>query len=319
MNCTKFCGGRLAVTCVVLIGTLLATASPASATLIVDDSWADAGRTNGADPLDTDWWSSTATSAIEVGNGFLGLVTTATNGRGIHGTFPSQTLASVGDKLTATYMFTTPAVVGTAKAGGFKIGLFDTTGKPGLAADISASTATPNAIYNNLNGYMLDYDVNTGATANLNFSERTNAGSGQLLAVAGDYTALNAGGGTSYSFLANTSYTGVFSVTKTATGLDLTGSLSLAATPLIPLSTFTASEATPTTSTFGMLGFHVNSAVFSGAGIGGPGEGIDFTNIKIETASAVPEPSGLVLLALGGLLATGIRQRYVRSLGVERA
>ena len=48
MNCTKYYGGRLAVACVVVAG-LLATAAPAGATLIVDDSWADGGRTNGAD------------------------------------------------------------------------------------------------------------------------------------------------------------------------------------------------------------------------------------------------------------------------------
>src|SRR5437868_11964718 len=98
MKCdvTNHCGTKLAAACIILVGALLATAPAAHATLIVDDSWSDAGRTNGADPLDTDWWSSTSTAAIEVGNGFLGLVTTSAAGRGIHGTFTSQTLTGVG-------------------------------------------------------------------------------------------------------------------------------------------------------------------------------------------------------------------------------
>jgi hypothetical protein len=300
MKCcgTKQWQTKLAAACVILVGALPA-ARNAQAALVVDDSWADGGRTDGTDPLDAPWFGSTSSAAIEVGSGFLGLVTTSASGRGIHGIFTSQTLTNVGDVLTATYTFTTPASVGTSKGAGFRVGLFDTTGKPGLAADISASTASPNAIYNNLNGYMLDYDVNTGASANLTFSERTNASSGQLMATATDFTALNAGGGSSYSFAANTSYTGVFSIKKTATGLDLSDSLSQGATQL---STFTASETTPTTSTFGMLAFHVNSGVFFGAG-SGTGEGIDFKNIQIDLTSAVPEASSFAFLAVVGAVA----------------
>src|SRR6478672_8423914 len=108
-----------------------------SAQVIVNDSWTDAGRNNGADPTDTDWWYSTSSSAIEVGPGFLGLVTGG-SGRGIHGTFAGQSL-NIGDSLKATYTFTTPATVGTAQSAAMRVGFFDTTGKPGLAADISAS------------------------------------------------------------------------------------------------------------------------------------------------------------------------------------
>src|SRR5262249_32993740 len=63
---------------------MLAFGSAAQAAVVVDDSWADAGRNNGADTLDTDWWTSTTSSAIEVSAGSLGLVS-GTSGRGIHG------------------------------------------------------------------------------------------------------------------------------------------------------------------------------------------------------------------------------------------
>src|SRR4026208_2531028 len=97
-----------------LFGVVFAMASTAQAGTIVDDSWADGGRNNGADPLDTNWWSSTSNTnnSVEVSVGSMGMVT-GTCGRGIHGIFPTQTLANVGDKLVATYAFTTPATIGS--------------------------------------------------------------------------------------------------------------------------------------------------------------------------------------------------------------
>src|SRR5688572_2836205 len=103
----------------------------ASAQVIVNDSWADGGRNNGADSLDSSWWTSSAANGIEVSVGSLGMVT-GTSGRGIHTVFPSQTLANVGDRLAVTYTFATPATVGTGASGGFRVGLFDTLGRAGL-------------------------------------------------------------------------------------------------------------------------------------------------------------------------------------------
>ena len=72
----------------------------AASTTIVDDSWTDGGRSNGADPLDSNWWTSNSPNAIEVSAGRLGLVS-GSSSRGIHTIFPTQTL-SVGDRLVAT-------------------------------------------------------------------------------------------------------------------------------------------------------------------------------------------------------------------------
>jgi hypothetical protein len=278
---------------------LAAALAPATAfgAVVVNDSFADGGRNNGADPQDADWWYSTGSTAIEVSAGSLGLVT-GTSGRGIHGTFPAQSLG-VGDTLTATYTFVTPATItATGTTSSFRVGLFDTTGKPGLAADISASSGTPNAVYNNLLGYMMDYDVNA-ATTDVTFRERTNAASGQLMAATGDYTSLSpASGGSPYTFAPNTTYVGTISVTRTAAGLDFTGTLSQGATLL---STFTTSDATPTATTFGMLAFHVNSNTFGSSGTPGAADnGIDFTNISIDVTQ-VPEPATLGTLALAAL------------------
>ena len=279
-------------------------------TVIVDDSWADGGRNNGADATDTDWWYSTGSTAIEVSVGSLGLVTGG-SGRGIHGTFSSQTLG-IGDTLTATFTFNTPATVTTiGQSTAFKIGLFDTTGHAGLAADITASSGSPNAVYNNLNGYMMDLDVNmSGAsTNNISFRQRSNAASGQLMASTGDFLTLTNGGG-DYTFAASTTgYKGVFSVKRTDTDmLDLTGALYLGNTLL---STFTGTDSNTIVNAFGMLAFHVNSSTFGTSGTPGTANnGIDFSNIKIEY-TAIPEPSTLALAAIGlaGLMLAKFRNR----------
>src|SRR5688572_2914192 len=164
---TTFAGALLAA---------LALTTSLHAAIIVNDSWADGGRDNGADALDSNWWTSANSNGIEVAVGSLGMVT-GTSGRGIHTIFPTQTLANVGDKLTATYTFRTPATIGSGAAGAFHVGLFDTLGRAGLNADVSASSGSPNALYGlfsaneaGLPGYMLDMDVGTGSE-DLNFRQ----------------------------------------------------------------------------------------------------------------------------------------------------
>jgi hypothetical protein len=291
-----------------MLGAFL-MAETASAALIVDDSWADGGRTNGADSLDTDWWSSTSNTgnSIEVSPGSLGMIS-GSSGRGIHGTFPAQTLANVGDSLTATFTFKTPATVGSATAS-FKVGLFNGSGT--LGADIQASTSSPNPIYNPVPGYWMDYDVKTGTAAgteNITFREKdpVPGTGGVLLAAVGDFKNVAANGfpatvsgGSAYTFASNTTYTGTFSIYKTFGGFDLSGSLSQGMTLL---STFTmASDSSPSTSTFDVLGFHANSNVFGSVTTPGGDNGIDFSNIKIEF-NPVPEPVSVALLAVMSLL-----------------
>ena len=48
----------------VIVAAAVSAAPAARAAIIVDDSWADAGRTNGADPLDSNWWTSAASAGI---------------------------------------------------------------------------------------------------------------------------------------------------------------------------------------------------------------------------------------------------------------
>lgn len=294
----------------VLVGGLLSIGS-ARAALIVDDSWADGGRDNGADPLDTNWWTSASSSGIEVSVGSMGLVT-GTSGRGIHGIFPTQTLSDVGNRLKATYTFTTPATIGTNGTGGFRVGLFDTLGRAGLDANITSSSSVFEPLYGYfgagtaaLPGYMLDMDVGTG-TEDFSFREHSTVATattptGRLMGTTTGFSQLSpTGPDGAFAFAPNTTYTGSFMIERSsATEMTLTATLGAA--------THTITDEFDSPS-FGMLAFWVNSNLFGSSSTPDAADnGIDFSNIKIEFT--VPEASSLVLALMGAVGTLATRRR----------
>ena len=277
--------------------------------VIIDDSFADGDQAK-TGALDSDWWTSSSSAGDEISPGVLGLVT-GSSGRGIHTTFPAQTLANAGDSLVLTYTFTTPTTVGSGSSSAFRVGVYGTLGRA-LNAHISASSGTPNPLYGwsvgnggagdaGLPGYMLDYDVNTGAGADINFREHnTGSATGRLMATTSGFSNFTSGPDAGYTFDPNTSYTGSITLTRDGSGgIDLTGT--------IGGSTYTVNDPAPDTYEFGFLGFHANSNQFgSSNSAGNPDNGLDFTNVTVEFNS-IPEPSSMGLLLLGGIL--GMRRR----------
>jgi hypothetical protein len=289
-----------------LVVTLLAPL--AGAGVIVDDSWADGDRANTAgDPLDSNWWTSAASSGIEVAVGSLGMVT-GTSGRGIHTVFPTQSLASVGDKIVATYTFTTPATVGTGGTAAFRVGLFDTLGRAALDADVPASSGSPNAVYGwgtgaggpgtaGLPGYMMDMDVGTG-TEDLSFRAHdagTVVPTGRLMGTTTGFASISpTGPDGAYTFAPNTTYTGSLTLERiSATDMQITGTLGAAS--------HTVTDAFDSIDV-GMLAFWANSNIFGSSSTPGAADnGIDFSNVKIEFIP-VPEPTSLSVLGIATLL-----------------
>jgi hypothetical protein len=283
---------------------LLPVILSAQTTTIVNDSWADGGRNNGADPLDADWWSSTSTgnNSVEAGAGYLGLVT-GTSGRGLHGTFAPQTLG-IGNTLTATFTFRTPATVGSESGGGgfrFAIADFNNTG---LAADLQSGSSFVQPLFQNLPSYMVDFDVNRPGVAD-DTSIREHmlpepAGAGRFMGTTAGWTQLGTSTDVDYTFAPNTEYVAVISLTRTgADSMDIFGSLSQGA---VLLTSHSLSDPSGIVNNLGLVGVWVNSSLFgSSPTIGAADNGIDFSNIKVEF---IPEPSSVALLALGaaGLL-----------------
>lgn len=267
-----------------------------SAQIIINDSWADGDRAR-TGALDADWWSSNSTSgnSIEVAAGALGMVT-GTSGRGIHGTFSPQTLG-VGETLTATVTFTTPATVGTGKGGAFKFAMMDFN-NVGLAANLSSSSSSANPLYTNLPGYMLDFDVNTGSE-DINIREHQVNDGGRFLGTTGEWDSLGSSSDDGYSITANTEYFSVMAFERTGLDtLEITGSLSQGGTLL---DSHVEIDSSGIANNFGMVGFWGNSNTFGSTTGSDPDNGLTFSNFTIER-SVIPEPSSAGLLLLGGLL-----------------
>lgn len=312
MNCDGIKHVSVSGACCVLLGALLAMVPTVRAAVIVDDSWADGGRDNGADPFDSNWWTSANANGIEVSVGSLGFVT-GSSGRGIHTVFPTQTLANIGDKLIATYTFTTPATVGSGGTGGFRVGLFDTLGRTGLDDNITSSSTIfePDYGYHGagtaaLPGYMLDMDVGTGAE-DLSFRQHdtvqtATTPTGRLMGTTTGFTQLSPTGPDGvYSFAPNTTYTGSFTITRfSATEMELTATLGSAIHSVTD--TFDSAD-------IGMLAFWANSNLFgSSATPNTANNGIDFSNVRIEFIP-IPEPGSMILALVGTALAIGARRR----------
>lgn len=275
------CGGFSFLVSFIALPALLITSLQAKT--VVDDSWSDGKSNNGADQLDTSWWTSSSSGAIEVKAGSLGLVT-GTSGRGFHTTFSPQTL-TIGETIRATYTFTTPTTIGVNRGGGFRVGMFDQNDEIGIGANLSASSKTPNPIYNNLHGYMADVDVNLTEQTDTNISiwKKAPSNTGRLLGTTSGYSLLGTGAA-SITFKPNTTYVGTLSVTRTGSdSAELTGSLSQ---DEVVRNSFTQSDASGIAKVIGVLAFYVCSDTFGSSNI--PGEtdnGIEFSNIKIEIFS----------------------------------
>jgi hypothetical protein len=160
-------------------------------TVVVDDNVA----VDGTASLDAQYFTSTAgTQAVEINPNSVGLVS-GTSGRPMHGIFPAVTLTDVGDTITLSFSFMTPATVGTDRGNAFRLGFFNTLGREtpvlipdpnnpgefiqevingvpqteGVFGNITANSSNPNPLYGDINnpgatpglpGFIAEYDVN---------------------------------------------------------------------------------------------------------------------------------------------------------------
>ena len=256
---------------------------PAQVGIIMDDRFTDGDRQGGADEADGVWWTTSATSAIDIVPGKLGLVSGGA-GRGIRTTFTPQTL-SVGQTLQAKVAFTTPKTVGFDRMDALRFGFHDRLERAELEADLSASSGAPNEIYNGLPGYMFTFDVNRQDPALNNVEVRRHIRKKRLGRLMGTYQGymLLAEGGNSFTFTPNTAYEGVFQIRKTENGLLLYAKLQ---NEEGEMTSFSYEDEGSDVNHFGMLAFHVNSKTFGSSSAPGQDDnGLTFSQVKLEILS----------------------------------
>ena len=225
------------------------------ATKVVDDNFA----INGTLTTDADYFGSSSTSAIEINTNSIGLVS-GTSGRQIHGVFETQTLENPGDSLRTIVTFTTPATISPElESDDIRIGLFDHLERntpDQLGQNTNYSTASPNPLFSGLPGFYLELDVESSdPTTDLDIRRSDPSTSGRLLATGTGFTAFGSGPDVGYTFEANTQYTVVFEVTRTASdALEIRADFGG--------NTQTSTDLTPASFSFGMLAMGSSAGAF---------------------------------------------------------
>jgi hypothetical protein len=247
------------------------------------------------------------TTVVDSGQGtsspVIGNTTTTSSAARIIGYFTPQTLASVGDKITMTFTVSFNDATGVGNGGdNFRYALFDLNGESAPAAENTAGNGSADT--NNFLGYWAG--VMTGSGANGSLRERFDTTNNDMFAnasaTANLVTPPITGSNVAIAGQVNgtgtpTLYTGVFTITRTASGVDLSGSFSGNGGS----NTFAASEATPISLTYGAVGF------LNGSGISA--DQVILRDVDV-TYTPIPEASGLVLMSVA--IAGGLARRRRR-------
>ncbi len=284
----------------------IGSAAQAAPVVIVDDQFNDGDRTNGVDPLDTPWYTTTNGPATLVGidgNGRFAIESNITSPTGFNPVpstvFTPQTLA-VGDKLRLSFesVLTTPLTGGTANV--FRFGLYNSNGSTLVNDIISAPNTLPNTggVFNGDAGYTVYAPTNQAGTVNLLPRGNANAGFSISSAAHGPVLPGSAAIGVIPS---GTATQHVLELTRTATGFDYYVEHAGAS--------FTNSTTNVTTTTFDQIQLIAQvSAPSSANNPTGIVQGLALDNISV-IYTPVPEPVSMTALAAAG--AVVLRRRRV--------
>ena len=301
-----------------------------STSIIFSDSWADGGYTDGADAADTAWYGTTGSSALD-SNSYTSTFNllsarSGPSGRGFHGVFASQSIANIGDKITVTYSFTTPATV-TEKTSALRVGFFnsndataqnpnnDSEGNPraivGDAIHTQSSLASSDNGWDTVYGESVDLDANYTGTSNFGFKSKTSTvATGRLMNSTTGWTSHGSNVEGAYTIVGDTSYVGTFSIENMGDDLyDLSASISSGGTLL---ASETREGKTIAANSFDIVAFNHSSNAFGSTNASGVADnGIDYTNIQVSFTQ-VPEPSAYALLLGGVVVVIAVARRKQR-------
>ena len=300
---------KLTYTTAALAAAMLAAPALGQVT-VIENNFVNGNPLEGAGPLESPFFTTSSGSGLASDNGTPGVLDFAsgTSGRSIHTLFAPVTLANVGDNITASFSFTTPASIGTDENNGFRVGLFNSLGRA-LNEDISSSSGTPNPLLDGLPGFSADFDVNdqnddgeADDRLQIRQSDPTNT-VGRLLTTTGGFNTVEEVNtpGADNGFVANTDFSGTLSITLIdATTVEISSELANASI---------TTTATPDSLAFDFLGFAVSGGAFGSVNDAGVADnGIDFTNVSV-TFTPVPEPASMAMLAGGAMMLAGRRRK----------
>jgi hypothetical protein len=268
---------------------------PASAAILLNDSWTDGSRNEQNLPGESAWYASTASSLTASSGSMLGIGTTSSRLWLTYFT-PAGTPASlgIGEAIRATLTFTpTNVAAAPSTTRGLRIGLYNFSAAGAVRQ--TADTFSTAAIGTNVPGYMLNMNFAQTFTIDnpLQHMERTDVPNANLMGSTAAYTSLGTGPSgvlNNPAFISGNPYTLEFSITRT-------GADSVNITTLFSGQSFSVSLSTSDNSganlNFDALAIRVNN-------VNDAAEFFNFSNLKVELLP-VPEPSTLALVGLGVL------------------
>ncbi|GHA03534.1 hypothetical protein GCM10008090_10820 [Arenicella chitinivorans] len=239
---------------------------------------------DGTDPLNTDaqYFASSSSAAIELNADSIGLVS-GTSSRQIHSLFDTQTLAAPGDYVEARITFRTPTTVGSTNED-LRIGLFDhleRTTDTELGQNTSYSSSTPNPLFEGLPGFYLELDVESAdPTTDLDIRRSDPSMTGRSISTSSGFSSIGNGPDVGYALQADTQYTVVLTVTRTATGtLEIKADFAGAS--------YTATDLLPASYNIGMLAINASSGAFGTSNVAGEVDnGIDLVSLVVESVTS---------------------------------
>ena len=183
---------------------MLAAVSPASATVLLDDTFADGTRNNQNLPTDSAWFFSTAADVTTTtGSMSIAMPSGSLMGITYFGTNSSSPVQlGIGDMLTASITFTLNNVAPLNTSQNFRLGLFDfadSTLSPKWVTADGFGTGTQGS---GVNGYALfqNMGVTFNSASPMNLLKRTTPTDASLLGTSGDYTSQASGPGSTNNF-----------------------------------------------------------------------------------------------------------------------
>ena len=239
---------------------------------------------DGTDPVNNDasYFASSTSGAIELNADTVGLVS-GSSSRQIHSLFETQTLAAAGDFLQATITFTTPATVAVGNED-IRIGLFDhleRTSATELGQNTSYSSSAPNPLYEGLPGFYLELDVESADPAtDLDIRRADPSVTGRSISTSSGFSSIGNGPDVGYVFQADTQYTVVLTLTRTASStLEIKAEFADA--------TFTATDLLPASFNIGMLAINSSSGAFGTSNVAGEADnGIDINSFNVQSTTS---------------------------------
>lgn len=167
--------------------------SEGAASIILDDRWRDGTRTNTSLPTDAAWFASTAATLAPVTNTLNGIPDPAAT-RTWWTYFTAEPALpvslNVGETLRVSLAFTATGINGSNSSRGIRLGLYNSSS----AARTLADGANPNGT--GCSGYMFSFNLGQilGGSGTMQFMERTNLPSSNLIGTVNDYFELSQGG-----------------------------------------------------------------------------------------------------------------------------